>query len=252
MPDDPAAREAEYARRIRQEAEAEAASRRVEPAIPRRFKQRVDFHKCLRTELANAFGQGVVESLWELLLRMGTRFSKKGPLLMGPTGTWKSHLLYAMCAEVAGAYNQEISDGVEKYVGLRMSGSNRAEAGLAAFPVQVDFLFTTGADLANELRRAVAKGSSEDVVEKYRQSWAVKRSRYPVLFVDDIEVMKMGDWLGEELHRIVDFRYKEELPMAVATNLGIEELRGHFGDRIARRLIDMCVPFVLKPRKSAR
>ncbi|MGH8897630.1 MAG: hypothetical protein ACRDZ4_11545, partial [Egibacteraceae bacterium] len=111
---------------------------------------------------------------------------------------------------------------------------------LGAWPT-FDLVATDGAEIAHEVRSSVERRNLDAVVARYRQEGL--ESTRAALIVDDVEVMKLSDWLHEELYRIFDYRYQQSMPTFVATNLSGDALRNHLGDRIARRILDMTEPF---------
>lgn len=173
-----------------------------------------------------------------------------GPLLMGRSGTYKTHLLWA----VAGALNEMRVRRAKSYANeLRASLDRGIENGAIKFMRDfdpsppgwptMDMVVTDGAEIAHEVRATVERRNLDAVVSRYRQQGIDRKKA--ALLVDDVEVMKLSDWLHEELYRIFDYRYQESMPTFIATNLGAEELRRHLGDRIARRIMDLTEPFTL-------
>ena len=173
-----------------------------------------------------------------------------GPLLMGKSGTFKTHLIWATARELHARSQKSIHDTASKIMDRTFVDIDAdINFSPASFHV-TDFMFqdvnlvvTDGAQIAHDVRSSVERRNLDEVVEKYRQFG--KEPAAAAIFVDDVEVMKLSDWLHEELYRIFDYRYQERMPTLVATNLSTEELRSHLGDRIARRIMDMTEPFKL-------
>lgn len=212
--------------------------------VPRRFEGRVN------------------EGLFGLLPREGkkaftyckawaeTPNRSPGPLLMGKSGTFKTHLMWATAKDVQARAEQRVRAHAAE---LRLKTNHRIDEGGLNFvhdfvvqspPWPLSNLVTTnGSEIAHEVRSTVERKNLDEVVTRYRQDgWEPKDA---VLILDDVEVMKLSDWLHEELYRIFDYRYQESMPTMVATNLSEEELRRHLGDRLARRILDMTEPFQL-------
>jgi len=175
----------------------------------------------------------------------------KAPLLLSKSGTGKTHILFAtvraicsrVCEEIDTVCAQEESaadSSIERWNGHENFGE--------IFPI-CSIAFTEGAEIAHDIRQS-AKSKREDaldrVVARYRQEDAVEKKGTAILFIDDIEVMKMGDWLNEELYRIFNYRYKYGLPTPMATNLSMKALSAHLGERITRRIGDMTQPFSIE------
>jgi DNA replication protein DnaC len=173
-----------------------------------------------------------------------------GPLLMGKTGTFKTHLLWATAKEINDRAHKRVHDHCTE---LKARAAHRIDSGDLVFAHDFNsniprwpsysLVTTDGAEIAHEVRASVERRNLDDVIARYRHdSWEPTKC---ALLVDDVEVMKLSDWLHEELYRVFDYRYQQALPTFVATNLNPEELRKHLGDRIARRILHMTEPFTL-------
>ena len=213
--------------------------------VPRRFEGRVSWdalHKLLSREGRKAMGYC---QAWA-----ATPDRTPGPLLMGKSGTFKTHLLWATALEI----NRRANARVEAHASeLWAKAQHEIDRGAATYSHSSDvesrgwpgfnLVTTDGAEIAHEVRASVDRKNLDTVIGRLRhEGWEPNKA---VLMVDDVEVMKLSDWLHEELYRVFDYRYQESLPIFVATNLNAEELRKHLGDRIARRILDMTEPFVL-------
>ena len=62
--------------------------------------------------------------------------------------------------------------------------------------------------------------------------------KVPLLALDDLGVEKRTPWVIEQLEMIVDYRYKNLLPMVVTSNLGMDELSPRIASRLQRE--DFC------------
>lgn len=62
----------------------------------------------------------------------------------------------------------------------------------------------------------------------------------PLLVLDDFGVTKATDWNRELFYRILDYRYINELPTVLSTNMTADELKEALGTRSYDRLKDMC------------
>jgi len=61
-----------------------------------------------------------------------------------------------------------------------------------------------------------------------------------LLFLDDIGVEKMSEWVSETFYLIVNRRYNDNIPIIFTSNLSIPELSQRIGDRIVSRIAQMC------------
>lgn len=219
-------------------------------AVPSRFSERAAFAKLGWMGAGAKPLIGHCKRFVEASSRQKNLFLKS-PLVSGPSGTGKTHVLYATARALCEAVRTEIErqksallaeafDAIERGDWTRYSDIERS-----TWAPEREVLFTTGAEIAHELRDSVQKHAVSKVVRRFRQEEIVRRGGVGILFVDDLEIMRMSDWLYEEVYRIIDYRYAQNLPTVVATNLGPGELHQHFGDRIVRRLRDMTEPFEL-------
>lgn len=175
--------------------------------------------------------------------------SKKPPLLMGRTGTGKSALLYKTAEFIAWDMDGIARNEIERRLQAIGECIDKAldycehEKDIAKHPRLMQLDTTSGSEIAHQIRATVERRNLDETVERFRQSESAGQA---ILFIDDIEVMKMSDWLHEELYRIFDYRYMEEMPTPMATNLTPDELTRHLGDRLVRRIIEMTEPFVIE------
>lgn len=63
-----------------------------------------------------------------------------------------------------------------------------------------------------------------------------------LIVLDDLGAESSTGWAVEKLYMLVDMRYRDEKPLIVTTNYGLEELKEKLGIRIFDRLIEMCCP----------
>jgi DNA replication protein DnaC len=125
---------------------------------------------------------------------------RTGLLLLGRTGTGKTHEAYGALRRIAASGHSRPG----WYGGLVSELYSRFRGGGDA-----DFEFTVAADA-------------------------------PILLLDDIGAAKESPWTEETVHRLVDHRYAERLPVVVTGNLTYAELAAKVGERVASRLAGMC------------
>lgn len=134
---------------------------------------------------------------------------KHGPslLLLGPTGTGKTHQAY---------------------------GAIRA---IAASGLHCSWLATTAADVYAALRPR-PKVDSELEFERYAGA--------RLLLLDDLGAAKASEWTEEVNYRLINHRYEHRLPTIITSNVAVKDLREEIGERVTSRLVEMCQRVVLK------
>ncbi|MBB4711156.1 DNA replication protein DnaC [Streptomyces luteogriseus] len=140
----------------------------------------------------------------------------KSLLLVGPTGTGKTHYAWSLLGAVA-------------------------ETG-----TQVRWQMHTAADLYASLRPRDGE-DSESTFERIANAH--------LLVLDDLGASKWTEWVEEITYRLINHRYEECLPSIFTSNLPPTELRDALGGRVASRLTEMCDRITLKGddrRKGAR
>lgn len=217
--------------------------------IPARFTERARLDRLDWIAKASAGGRRALEHCRKFARDPGRT---KAPMLTGKSGAGKTHLLYAMAREV---HERMVAEVEARRAGLEKEILLGKEPATLDLPVR-RICLTSGAEIGHEIRESIQRRNLDAVVSRYRQlnpglmhGFDAEAAPPPnstlVLLVDDIEVCKLGEWVGEAVYRIFDFRYAENLPTVVASNLSVDELLQHFGDRIARRIFDLIEPFEL-------
>ncbi|WP_432034207.1 ATP-binding protein [Streptomyces antibioticus] len=142
--------------------------------------------------------------------------SAQSLLLLGSTGTGKTHLAFAALHELA-------------YNGVHMPWR--------AYPAP---------DLFAQLRPRAGQDSEAAFLDM---------ANCPLLFLDDLGTAKLSEWTEEVTYRLINHRYDHCLPSIFASNLSPKELSEVLGARVASRLTQMCDRIVLTGpdrRKEAR
>lgn len=129
----------------------------------------------------------------------------KGLLIYGPVGSGKSFLLGCIA-------NEAIFQGLEvRYI--------------------------VYSDLLEDLRHTFNKKdmSSKEIIEATQN--------VPLLLIDDLGTEGSSEFTANTLYSIIDYRYREEKPLVITTNLAIDDLEDKFslmGERISQRILEMC------------
>jgi DNA replication protein DnaC len=135
---------------------------------------------------------------------------EQGLLLAGGVGTGKTTLLVALVRSL-----QE-----------RLIKQKRAVR-LVTVP---DFLRELRAGFEPS-RQALGEGTSQ-MLDHYRTCG--------LLVLDDLGAEKLSDWTAEQLYLLVDYRYRQRLPIWASPNWSGEELAGRLDRRVLDRLRETC------------
>jgi len=133
-------------------------------------------------------------------------------LVIGPTGTGKTHLVLAVLRRI-------VVDAARRDCrSLRWAHASHPDFNAATRPAHDD------AHLA--------------AVDRYEQA--------DVLVIDDLGAGQVTEWTSETLYRVIDRRWMWRRPTIVATNLPLRALRERVDDRIASRLAADATVITLK------
>jgi len=158
------------------------------------------------THLENA--QKALKAAEEFLERCRSKPQGLGLLFTGPVGSGKTFLAAAIT-------NGLIEQGIQ-------------------------VLFLVVPDLLDELRATYDKRSETMEIDLLDTARSV-----PVLVLDDLGAHNYTEWTRNRLYSIINYRLNEELPTIVTTNLTLQELEEHLGQRTSSRLVQMTRVFRL-------
>lgn len=107
-------------------------------------------------------------------------------------------------------------------------GKTHLAAAVANFAVDIGIptLFLTVPDLLDNLR--FAYNNPESTFEQRFEN--IRRS--PLLILDDFGTENATSWAQEKLFQILNFRYINNLPMLVTTNLALDQMEGRIRSRL--------------------
>jgi len=174
-----------------------------------------------------------------------------GAVLMGAVGNGKTHLMVSLARAYAGekfGRPEDAEDGAATYIKvppirelMRMDLSE-FEKGLDAPQLTKEEMgekdrhveYWPILDLVCDLRDEIRQGG--------RPHHGISRRcrDCDLLILDDLGEERETEFVHEELARIIDWRYRQQLPIAISTNLGIDELQAKYGARLVSRLVARC------------
>jgi DNA replication protein DnaC len=107
-------------------------------------------------------------------------------------------------------------------------GKTHLAAAIANFAVSMGIptLFITVPDLLDSLRFAY-QGHDETFEERFEQ---IRQA--PLLILDDFGTQNATAWAQEKLFQILNYRYINQLPLVVTTNLSMQEIEGRLRSRL--------------------
>ena len=109
------------------------------------------------------------------------------------------------------------------------SGKTHLAAAIANFSVELGIatIFITVPDLLDNLRFSYSsqETSFEERFEEIRQA--------PLLILDDFGTQNATPWAQEKLFQIINYRYTNQLPLVITTNLSLDQIEGRIRSRLS-------------------
>jgi len=169
------------------------------------------------------------------------RSDSGGVVLRGPVGVGKTHLLIGLAkAFVEHRAPREEEAPLVQVPRLRDLVEQQADEEADLAPVRLDPLeqshdpeveFWPMLDLASELRAEVMQGDL----------FLSRRCRMcDLLILDDLGREKLTDFILQEFQRIIDWRYREEKAIGIATNRTPREIVERYGENTFSRWQESC------------
>ncbi|MFA6446316.1 MAG: ATP-binding protein [Candidatus Paceibacterota bacterium] len=133
----------------------------------------------------------------------------RGLYLYGQPGTGKTHLLSIFCSRL-----------IDRGVSL------------------TNIRWINTSSMLTEMRASIGKKYEEGETTEQEKILDDLRKRY--LFIDDLGTESSSEWAKEILYNTINYRYEEQLPTFISSNLSLKELAERLGDKFASRVIEMC------------
>jgi DNA replication protein DnaC len=150
-------------------------------------------------------------------------FEPRGQIGMGPAQADSLERAYNHARQFAGKL-----EGWLVLQGNYGSGKTHLAAAVANFVVDIGVptLFLTVPDLLDSLRFSYnnPESSFEERFEDIRRS--------PLLIMDDFGTENATPWAQEKLFQILNYRYINNLPLLITTNLSLNQLEGRIRSRL--------------------
>lgn len=88
-------------------------------------------------------------------------------------------------------------------------------------------------------------GKKYEYGEETVQEITLNQLKRKYLFLDDMGTEATSEWAKEILYTAINYRYEEQLPLFISSNLSPQELAEKMGDKFVSRIIEMCKPVKL-------
>jgi len=189
---------------------------------------------------------GFNRKAYEACLRLA-RGESDGVVLVGPGGVGKTHLLHAVAVEYDRRHTIVLPDDdpaeptIEVPSALELirtadvaleddGASPRLEPGEIEREALVDYWPML--DLAGRLRASALHSNDVGVSESC--------CTCDLLILDDLGHEKVSDFILQEVRRIIDWRYRSMLPIAIATNFTEAQIMEKYGEHTYSRWLGSC------------
>lgn len=181
---------------------------------------------------------------FEACMRVASGESR-GVLLWGAVGVGKTHLLAGLAKAFESAHvprPPKVDDGtLVRVPPVRelIEQAAKTNDGPTAAPTLEPYEYTPEAvveywpmlDLASELRAEAVHG---ELALSHRCRTC------DLLILDDLGREKLTEFILQEFHRIVDWRYREMLPIALGTNGDFKSIITRYGEHTSSRWKESC------------
>jgi DNA replication protein DnaC len=167
-----------------------------------------------------------------------------GVILCGPVGTGKTHLLVST-ARVFDKRLSYIPTDDESVPMVKvpplaelMAGDHEGGDDNTA-PYLLPSEITRHAYIEYWMILDLARAMREDMIEAGGRL-TERCMNCHLLLLDDAGREKRTDFVAQEIERIIDFRYRQMLPVAIATNLSAADMLKFYGEHLFSRLRQSC------------
>ncbi|SFG44386.1 replicative DNA helicase loader DnaI [Desulfotomaculum arcticum] len=103
-------------------------------------------------------------------------------------------------------------------------------------------LFVVVPDLLDQIKATYGPNRSNTVTESDLLDTA---REVPMLILDDLGAHNYTDWTRNKIFSIINYRLNYLLPTVITSNINLEDLEEHLGERTTSRIVQMCKPYRL-------
>lgn len=136
---------------------------------------------------------------------------------MGPSGTGKSHLAFAI-----------LNRYIDEFRNRPMQGKDWLDVTMH-LPV-----YYSVSELLSDMRGNNGSGELPFGLTKKG-----------ILFLDDLGTENITDWSRDVLFRLFEHRLNQRMPTFITSNLTLAELKERLHERIISRILGLCIPLTL-------
>lgn len=159
---------------------------------------------------------------------IGAKPELRPGLIVGPTGTGKTHLAIGyMRREIRERFARICSD---RFISNPACGITLKQYNDALYSAAVACQFISALEFVWEMRRSIRTNTDDEVMGMY--------CSVPFLVLDDFGAERPTEWAIECLGKLVYTRHAEMLDTIVTSNLTPEEIGEAFNNRIMSRVME--------------
>lgn len=103
-------------------------------------------------------------------------------------------------------------------------------------------LFIVVPDLLNQIKATYDNVGQKEITESELLDTA---REVPLLILDDLGAHNYTDWTRNKVFSIINYRLNYLLPTIITSNIKLEDLEEHLGERTTSRILEMCRPYRL-------
>lgn len=110
----------------------------------------------------------------------------------------------------------------------------------ALMKMEQTVLFVVVPDLLDKIKATYDQSRTPGI---YTEHELLETARtVPLLILDDLGAHNYTEWTKNKIYSILNYRLNHKLPVIITTNISLENLEEHLGERTTSRIFQMCRP----------